>query len=229
MAGERLPAKFSLCSQVQSRLTETRSETATSHMRTVTPHIKMNQRQILDTALKILSLYFLIKGVSTLRDIVLYLGMGEAQNAEDGFVIWLMFGGMFINLITNVLFFWIFAFKSDSVLTFLRIEDASITEKKQLLGLEKMDWIEIGIIIVGIIAITFSLPEILYLVADRIYFQEKPTEFILDRDSRPEILYSIFKFGIGLIVIIYSRQLSKAIVKRSNKDDILDLKNEYEG
>lgn len=184
----------------------------------------MTQRQLLDTTLKILSLYFLVEAIGAIRDIVLYLGMGGIQNTDDGFGIWLMFGGMFINLITNILFFWIFAFKSENVLEFLKIGNKSIVEEKYLLGLKKVDWLEIGIVVVGIIAITFALPEILYKVADSIYFKRKPSAFYEDSDSRPEILYSFFKIVIGLIVVVYSRQISKAIIKRGKKKDLLDSK-----
>lgn len=184
----------------------------------------MTQRQLTDTALKILSLYFLVRAIGVIRDIVLYLGMGGIQNADDGFGIWLMFGGMSINLITNSLFFWIFAFKSNNVLVFLKIGNKNKIEEKELLGLTKVDWLEIGIVVVGIIAVTFALPEILYKVADSIYFKRKPSAFYEDLDSRSEILYSLFKLLIGLIVMMYSRQISKAIMKRGEKDDLLDAK-----
>lgn len=180
----------------------------------------MTQRQLMDSALKLFSLYFLVKAVLVLIELLFYVGIWAIQDTDN---FWVVLGTMFISLLSNILFFWIFAFKSISILPLLKIENNNRIENKASLKLTKVDCLEMGIVLIGIIAITFAIPEILFKGADSIYFQREPSPYFQIKDTRPELLYALFKAIVGLIVVSYARQMSKAIIRRGEKDDLLDV------
>lgn len=178
---------------------------------TVTTHTKkMNQREIIETSLKVISLLFIVKAVEGTRDVLAYFG---TYGARIGSIdeLWIMVASSILVIITNIIFFFILAFKTGSIITILKIpirEDL----KPINIGLKKIELIECGLIIIGIIVIVNSIPQIFYKIINSIYFERKP-DSILSDNPKGDLTYSIVKLIIGFIVIYYSQNMSRLITK----------------
>lgn len=93
------------------------------------------------------------------------------------------------------------------------------------LTLQKTDWLELAIAIIGVITIIHAIPNLLNVVVGQVYYRNDPETFGLGDETAP-IYLEIFKLVVGLLTILNARNLAKFIVKRGLKDDEHDRQNE---
>jgi phage portal protein BeeE len=60
--------------------------------------------------------------------------------------------------------------------------------------LNHTDWIEVTLVTVGIIAMTFAIPEILYIVVEKLYFHNNEETEFFTMTKKSEIFRSISNF-----------------------------------
>ena len=93
------------------------------------------------------------------------------------------------------------------------------------LGLGKTEWMEISLVTVGVIAIIFSIPQILSTIVDNVYFHNHQESEFWTLSRKTDTFYGVFKLVTGLFLILNARNFAKKIVLRGEKDDKLDKKN----
>jgi hypothetical protein len=179
----------------------------------------MTNSDILKTASKVFGLYFMVQALMSLRDLFYYLtGTFSSKGDNEGIFMILtsqIYMGTF-NLAAGV----ILIFKADWVASKLAPDPAG----HLAVGLDKKGWIELALIVISGLTILNSFPEILYKGVYYVYFNdydEAERQFFWTNKNKADIFYSIFKFAVGLFVLLNARNFAGRLQKIGDKDDKL--------
>ena len=179
----------------------------------------MTKQDIYSIVVKILGLYFLTKFIQHFMElgfmIARYKSYGESPD------ILIIFGGIFVTTVISFVLGYFLTFKSESITKRIFKFDSKTID----IGLEKTDWIEISLVTIGIIAIVFSVPQILSTIVDNIYFHNHRESVFWTLNRKTDTLYGLFKLLAGLFLILNARNFAKKIVRRGENDDELDEKS----
>jgi len=136
---------------------------------------------------------------------------------------WLMYGGTTINLAFYVFFGYSLVFKTEKISKMLKLK----YENKEIkVTIEKVDLIELSLVIISVIAIVFSIPGIIANLTDIIYFPSRDEYGYSDKSFVVHSFTMVFQLAAGIFLLLNSRNFSKLINKRGINDDEFDQKNE---
>jgi hypothetical protein len=179
----------------------------------------MNSTDITKTASKIFGLYFFVQSVSNLRDLFYYLtGTMVSSSENEGF--FLILTGQIYVAVFNLAVGLILIFKADWVTA--KLNPPNSGDIKVNLG--KKDWIELALIVISGLTLLHSIPEILYKLVNYIYFndfEEAERQYFWTNKNKADFIYSIFKFAIGLLLILNVRNFAVRLQKIGDKDEKL--------
>lgn len=179
----------------------------------------MHSNDIIKTSSKVFGLYFIIQTVMNLRDF-LYLFVGTFSNDFGTEGNYMILASHIYMAVFNLVIGLILIFKAGWIAEKIQVQKA----EKLSLNLEKTDWIELSLIIVSVLAILYSIPEIMYKMVNYIYFNRSDKIedlYFRSKDNKAEILYSIFKFVAGLILLLNARNIARRLKKIGDKEDLM--------
>jgi hypothetical protein len=179
----------------------------------------MNNKEIITTALKIFGLYFLTLTVINLRDL-LFLSTDLVRSYQDNQENWIVIGGQIYSGLFNLIVGLLLITKSDWLTENLKLQKTADLR----LNLEKSDWIELTIIVISLLTIIYSIPEFLYKIVNYVYFNdyEKAERHLFwTGRNKADVFYSVFKFIVGLLILLNARAISKRLTRIGDKDEKL--------
>ena len=94
------------------------------------------------------------------------------------------------------------------------------------IALGKNDYLELSIATIALIAILYSLPQLLSELVYLIYFKEPQVENFFVPHHETDFFRPTFQLVIGLFLLLNSRNFAKKIVKRGEKDDTNEEQSE---
>jgi hypothetical protein len=175
----------------------------------------MNDIDILKTSCKVFGLYFLIQTIMNIRELVLYPIVYALDGTENIFA---FLGASIYQCVFNLLIGLVLIFKADTITQ--KLNPGKTGELK--LNFEKADWIELSLIIISGLALLNALPEILHKLVYYLYFNDyerhERAQFWTS-ENKADLFYSIFKFGVALILLLNARNFSLRLKKVGDKDD----------
>jgi len=181
----------------------------------------MNQKEIANIASKCFGLYFIVIGVVNLKQLVIMGLPSLYRDYEESTIFYL--GLVLLDACFYFLAAWVLIKKSDWVAGRLTKDGGDVN-----INIPKADLIEIVIIGICISVIVYALPEILNKLSRYLYFNEfsknERNQFWDGKNQRAEIIYSVFKLAISLMVITNARWISKRLGTIGTKDDEFDRK-----
>jgi hypothetical protein len=90
-------------------------------------------------------------------------------------------------------------------------------------ALEKTDIIELVLIAIGVIAILYSVPEMLYKLVTYAYFNDYDENeerlFWTDGNNLSNMLFSAFKFVAGLFLLLNARNFARRLRRAGERED----------
>ncbi|MFN6945027.1 MAG: hypothetical protein ACK4ND_08755 [Cytophagaceae bacterium] len=173
----------------------------------------MNQKRIVDTALKIMGIYFLAMGLLNLSDMLMVLTTiynDPYSEYESGYVSQL-YRGYGIKTLAYLSLFVAFTLFSHRIVKFLKLNE---TETQSIPLPPKKQLIEIAFIIAGLLTLANSMPYIATDLIEKVYFFRDP-EINFWNNRRTDFIFSCIKMVVGFLFIAYAATLSKIITKTS--------------
>jgi len=178
----------------------------------------MNNRDLINIAIKIFGFYFAAQAIAIVRELILY-GMMVTEAPDGNLDSYVLLMPLF-EMAFNIGAAWALVFKSDWLVEKMKFNDSGVLQ----INLDKAGWIELAIIVVSVIALMRAVPEILNSFTKYTFFNE------YDRDDRSlywtgtkvtDIVYAIFKFVTALFFMLNARNYSRRLLKVGDRDDKL--------
>ena len=162
------------------------------------------------TAIKIFGLYFVILTITNIRDIILSIGGQVFLSNSDGMLPLLFYQIYYVVFNTTVALILIFR-------TSWVAEKLQLVEREPLnMPADKTDWIELAMIVIGALAVLHAFPEVLFKLVHYTFFNDyEPHErsYFWTNTNKAEIFFSIFKFVIGLFLLVNARNFARRLKK----------------
>jgi hypothetical protein len=183
----------------------------------------MNQRELLRLICKSFGLYFILESALNAKQII-YYATGITFLGKNNISLYYYLGQNIFDLVVYGLGAWILINKSE----FISNKLANASSDQLQLMTTKADLIEIVIIGIGVLFIINAIPEILNKLTHYLYFNEygraNKNLFWDEKDRKTEIIYSTFKFAVGLLTITNGRLVARRLTKIGDKDEELEKK-----
>jgi hypothetical protein len=171
-------------------------------------------------ALKVIGLYFFVLVFNSTIQFVLVVINSFFNDFGGEFL--LMYSGMTISIVIYGLLGYLLIFKTAKFLRILRI----LPENKEFkVNVDKIDLIELSLVVISVIAIVFSIPGILASLTDIIYFPVKDEFGYSEKSFDVNSYERVFQLVIGIFLLLNARNFSKWINRHGIKDDEFDIKN----
>jgi hypothetical protein len=138
---------------------------------------------------------------------------------DDGISLFI-YSGVFISMAVKLVFAYMAIFKTELITNRISKSNEGSIE----LITNKTDWLEIALASIGILAIVYSIPNILYSVVENVYFHDHRETVFWTRPTRNEMYQAVFQLVIGTFLLMNARNFAKLIVKRGKQDDEHDEK-----
>ena len=180
----------------------------------------MTKSDIFNLTFKLIGFYFLVLFFTNVIQLILVLINSLSADYGDG--MWMMYGGMIINVILNFFLGYILVFKTERITKLLKIKSSTGTLK---MAMDKRDLIELSLIVISVIAIVFSIPTILANITDIIYFPQNDEFGYSEKSFDSHSMTKVVQLALGIFLLLNARNFAKWINKRGIKDDEFD-KNE---
>lgn len=182
----------------------------------------MKKIDLYEIAIKILGLYLIVIIINQLRDILIYFTVWFQQKNNPE-----MFGDfdqtpslivMTLGFLTLTALSAFLIFKTKSIAKLIS-RQSDFEEDLKLFADRKIIY-EICLVLLGLITVVLTLPDFIYKLRNHITLVQSniPTK---DFDTT-FLITSGIKIGIGIIAIIYSKQLSDLLAKRNKKSEKID-------
>lgn len=179
----------------------------------------MTKYDFFNLALKVIGLYFFVLVFTGMVQFIIMI-INSFFN-DFGGEIWLMYGGAMINLVFYVFLGYLLIFRTNKISRVLNLQSEN---KEFKLTIEKVDLIEISLVIISVIAIVFSIPVILASLTDIIYFPVRDEYGFTNKSFDANSFKMVFQLAFGIFVLLNARNFSKLINKHGIKDDEFDKK-----
>ena len=183
----------------------------------------MKEKQLVAVVSKSLGLLCILYAFQDAKQIVIYAATVTfyGEHVKDTYF---YIGQVTIGLALDFVAAWIFIYKADTISSKL-----TKTSNENLgVSLGKAEFIELVIVAIGVVAIVNAIPEILRKLVHYLYFNEYGRQdkdlYWKDSNRKVEIVISIVKLAIGLIVVTNGRLIAKRLTKISNRDDSAERK-----
>ncbi len=181
----------------------------------------MTKSDFFNLVLKVIGLYFFVLVCTGMIQFILMILNSFFNDYGSDF--WLMYGGTIINLVFYAFIGYTLIFRTEKISRVLKIQSDNKEFKSTI---DKIDLIELSLVIISVIAIVFSIPGILANLTDIIYFPVRDEYGYSDKSFDAQSLRMVFQLAIGIFLLLNARNFSKWINKRGINDDEFDRKNE---
>jgi hypothetical protein len=180
----------------------------------------MTKKEVLNIVIKIFGLYYFVKVVQHFMDfLIIIIGNSAFDYQLDT---WFLYGGIFLSMVVELTFAYVATLRTE-LITNIITKDNGGTVK---LATNKTDLLEITLSAIGILAIVFSISDILYPIIESNYFHDHKESDFWSKPIRSEIFRAILKILVGIFLLMNSRNFAKMIVKRGKQDDKHDEERE---
>lgn len=178
----------------------------------------MNPQTLLHTACKIFGLYLFVLAALNVRDILFYIvsfGVRSTPDSGEMLIILLPFYMLAFNIVAGLLL----VSKADWIAGKLRAPANGYINTT----LEKTDIIELVLIAIGVIAILYAVPEMLYKLVTYAFFNDYDKNekrfFWSDGNNMGALLFSTFKFVAGLFLLLNARNFARRLRRAGERED----------
>ncbi|MCA6364689.1 MAG: hypothetical protein IM638_16765 [Bacteroidetes bacterium] len=184
----------------------------------------MKKSDVYEIAVKIFGIYFLVRFVELLNELigvlVIYSNINEANELLGGSNSGLMEVGTifitsFCHLFIGILFAWLFIVRTKFVVKLLcRVSDY---EETVTFSFEKRMLFEISLVITGLLLIVWTLPDLVFQIVN--YFEAKKDNIIPQNGESSFIYASLIKLLFGFVAVVYAGTVSNVIANKNTKTD----------
>ena len=180
----------------------------------------MQKTEVYSLAVKILGLYFFAKFVHYLIDFFfMFTANGDFNYAIQN---WNIYQGIALTTAVYFVMGYLATFKTDLITKrIFKKKDESIQ-----IALNKSDYLELSISIIALIAILYSLPQLLSELVYIIYFKDPEIDNLFVPHHETDFFRPTFQLVIGIFLLLNSRNFAKLIVNRGTQDDKRDENSE---
>ncbi|WP_258105896.1 hypothetical protein [Marinoscillum sp. MHG1-6] len=180
----------------------------------------MQKSGVYSLAVKILGLYFFARFVHYLID---FFYMFSA-NKDFNYAIqnWEIYKGIALTTVVYFAIGYLATFKSNLITDrIFRTKDEAVQ-----IALGKSDYLELSIATIALIAILYSLPQLLSEMVYLIYFKEPEIDNFFVPHHETDFFRPTFQLVIGIFLLLNSRNFAKKIVNRGEIDDKYEKQSE---
>ncbi|MEQ9288359.1 MAG: hypothetical protein RIG77_15685 [Cyclobacteriaceae bacterium] len=175
--------------------------------------------QILDIAIKVFGLYYFVQFAKHLIEFIfMMIGNNMFDNGQiEGRYIYFVVS---VTWLIELTFAYIAIFKTELIMSKIPFRNDGSLE----LNIPKIDILEIALALISVVAIVYSLPNILALIIDNTYFHNNEESMFWNRSTKNSLIQSMVTLVTGIFLLFNARNFSKLIVGRGEQDDNLDEK-----
>lgn len=176
----------------------------------------MQKTEVYSLAVKILGLYFFARFFHFLIDFFyMFSANGDFNYSIQN---WEIYKGIALTTAVYFAIGYLATFKSDLITNrIFRTKNQAIE-----ISLGKSDYLELAIASISLIAILYSLPQLLSELVYLIYFKEPEIDNFFRPHHETDFFRPAFQLVIGIFLLLNSRNFAKKIVKRGEQDDKQD-------
>ena len=178
----------------------------------------MDQKALINVVTKSFGLYLILLAFLAAKQLLTYTGWAQFYGDHQADTYFYL-GQIIFDLVFDLILAWLFISKSD----FISSKLANKSNERVELNATKSDLIELVIIAVGTLTIVNAIPEILNKLTQYIYFNEYGRQdkdlYWKDSNRKTDIVFSGFKFAIGLVAITNGRLIAKRLTRIGDKDE----------
>jgi hypothetical protein len=181
-------------------------------------------KQALNLAIKIFGLYFFVEFFQYFMELALVLIGSQLEGGEtngyQGIELYFWYFGYIARALVSLIVFCFAIFRTEWIANKILGRDEPI----KLLE-NKLDLLEVTLVVIGILAILSALPELLYQLVNLIYFHNHAESPYWTSSKQGTIFRYIFQLGLGFFVVMNARNFAKKLQRIGVKDDNLDNEN----
>lgn len=135
---------------------------------------------------------------------------------------WYIYSGISVTVLMELTFAYIATFKTELITNKISTKANGAVE----LQISKTDLLELALAIISVLAIMYSIPNILAHVIDDIYFHNHEDNLFWNRPTKHSLIQSMVILVIGIFLLLNSPNFAKLIVNLGIQDDQRDENNE---
>ena len=175
----------------------------------------MTKIDVVLVAIKIFGLYYVTQLVQHIIQFIFM--MSGSGSFYEGIDMIFYYGGIFFTLIIEGMIAYLAILRSEWIVSKVIKENTAPAQ----LNTDKTDLIEIALAIIGVVAVTHAIPELLSQVVEMVYFRDRsiPIPEIWTKDNRSQFFLSIFTLSTGLFLIMNARNFADKIAKAGKSND----------
>lgn len=179
----------------------------------------MNSIAIIKTTSKVFGLYFFVLAASSVRDLItsMIIMMGQAGFYNENFAVawnWVIPG------ISNVVLGMVMILKAD----WIAKKVIGNSAEGMTVNIDKKSMLELTLVVISGLTVLTAFPEIMYKLVHFTYFNdydETERHLFWSNTNRVNVFYSVFKFAVGLFVLLNARNFAGRLDKIGDRDERL--------